>query len=348
MFIEEGDLTSVLKCQYCGSKELIVDSENVSVEKIRQKAKKEIEITRMQYEAVKEQQKKDEEEIAEFRQSKLRKWIIAFAVICLLFVFSNFSSGNILRGMVALVQTGLFIASWLFGMNILNSKRPNIHRMLAFIGFLLIIVYIRTPVPKTVNPKTVTTYTWPSGGLADHIPHPPTEYGEINTNNSSEFKISTYQVSDSKYTEYLNACKEQGYVIDAEEKTTSYTAYNSDGYKLDLTMYRSWDELEIKLDAPIAMQTIIWPNSSAGKAVPEPVSKTGEIRWEHDNSFLIYIGNTSKEDFLAYTYLCAEKGFDKDYSRGDNYYYADSKFGKYHLAINYEGFNTMRIRVDKK
>lgn len=346
MAIEEGQ--SALKCQYCGSTQIIIDSDEVAKEKIKQTTKKEIELNRLKYKIDEDKRRIAKEEADKFASSSLRKWVIAFAVICLMFAFSNFSGKNILRGIVALVQTALFIASYLYGMNILKSEKQNIHRLLALIGFLLIIVFIRTPTHREVDPKTVTPYTWPSEGLATYLPHPPTEYGEIDTNNSSTFGISTYQVTEAQYSEYVNACSELGYVVDVDSDSYSYTAFNDEGYKLSLHHYSSWNELEIQIDAPMQMQTITWPKSEAGKAVPEPESKIGIVKWEHEDSFLIYIGNTSKEDFLTYTYLCADNGFNKEYNRGDTYYYADNDSNHYHISIKYEGFNTMSINVSKE
>ena len=343
MDVEENQ--SVFKCQYCGSTQVIIDSDEVAKEKIKQSTKKEIEFNRLKYQIDKEKREKEEEEVDKFTNSKLRKWVIAFAVICLLFAFSNFSGKNILRGTVALVQAALFIASYLYGMNILKSERQNLHRLLALVGFLLIIVFVRMPTYKAVNPETVTTYTWPSNGLSTHIPQPPTEFGKIDQNDASTFKISTYQVTSEQYSEYISACSEQGYTVDVRSNSISYDAYNDEGYKLSLSYYSSWDELNIQIDAPMQMKTIIWPKSDAGRAVPEPESKEGVIKWEHDHSFLIYIGNTSKDDFLAYTYLCADNGYDKDYDRGDYYYYANSNSNNYHVSIKYEGFNIMRIEV---
>ena len=127
MEVEEGQ--SVFKCQYCGSTQIIIDSDEVAKEKIKQSTKKEIELNRLKYQIDKEKREKEEKEADEFTGSKLRKWVIAFAVICLLFALISFSGKSILRGLVALVQTALFVASYLYGMNILKSERQNIHKL---------------------------------------------------------------------------------------------------------------------------------------------------------------------------------------------------------------------------
>ena len=49
---------------------------------------------------------------------------------------------------------------------------------------------------------------------------------------------------------YIKACEDKGFTVDAEKSNSSYTATDSEGYKLDL-YYNSYDkELRISLDAP--------------------------------------------------------------------------------------------------
>ena len=80
--------------------------------------------------------------------------------------------------------------------------------------------------------------------------------------------------------------------------------------------------------------------------MPVPQSNIGKVEWEADYGFVIYVGNTTVDDFNAYVDACIEKGFDVDYRRGDTYYYADNAEG-YHVSVKYEGFNTMFVRIDK-
>ena len=62
--------------------------------------------------------------------------------------------------------------------------------------------------------------------------------------------------------------------------------------------------------------------------------------------FVIYLGNTTKDDFLEYADACYDAGFTVDYQRGDTYFRADDKDG-YHVNVQYEGNNIMFIRIDE-
>lgn len=60
----------------------------------------------------------DAEKVVSFKKSKFSKVLIIFAAICLLFCAVAFDNGQILAGIIALIQVCLFIASWLMGMQI--------------------------------------------------------------------------------------------------------------------------------------------------------------------------------------------------------------------------------------
>lgn len=89
-----------------------------------------------------------------------------------------------------------------------------------------------------------------------------------------------------------------------------------------------------------------WPESEIASLLPVPESNIGNIVWEASYGFVIYVGETSKEQYDAYVDKCKEKGFTVDYSAGDDFYYADNATG-YHLNLKYEGNNTMWVRIDE-
>ena len=60
---------------------------------------------------------------------------------------------------------------------------------------------------------------------------------------------------------------------------------------------------------------------------------------------MIYVGETSKEDYNEYVDRCYDAGFTIDYSKGDDYFRGVNEDG-YHLNVNYEGNQTMFVRMD--
>lgn len=190
------------------------------------------------------------------------------------------------------------------------------------------------------------TFEWPTSGIALQLPEPPTNKGEIDYNDEEKLWVDVRGVSEEQYSAYIEACKEKGFVIEGEKSSITYTAFNEDGYKLDLTQYRSSTEMRIRVEAPEPMAEIKWPKSDIAKRLPTPKSTFGRINWEADYGFVIYLGNTTKDDFLEYADACYDAGFTVDYQRGDTYFRADDKDG-YHVNVQYEGNNIMFIRIDE-
>ena len=186
---------------------------------------------------------------------------------------------------------------------------------------------------------------WDDIILGDMLPEPPANKGEIHTNSADDLWIDINDLSDKQFNDYVDACKEKGFTVDAESDSSSYDAYNAEGYKLSLSHYGSDADASIRLEAPMEMTTITWPTSAAGKQLPTPKSTTGKFSYEYDDNFFVYVGNTSKTDYAEYVNACSEKGFNVDYSNGDDYYYADNSEG-WHVDIRYVGNNVMSINID--
>lgn len=186
---------------------------------------------------------------------------------------------------------------------------------------------------------------WDDVILGDMIPEPPANKGEIHTNAADDLWIDINKLSDKQFNDYINACKEKGFTIDAEANSSSYDAYNTEGYKLSLGHYGSDADMSIRLEAPMEMTSITWPTSAAGKKLPTPKSTTGKFSYEYDDNFFVYVGNTTADDYSAYVNACSENGFNVDYNKGDDYYYADNSEG-WHVDIRYVGNNIMSINID--
>lgn len=186
---------------------------------------------------------------------------------------------------------------------------------------------------------------WDEMVLGTQLPQPPADKGEVRTNSLDELSVAIKNLSDKQYADYVDACKENGFTVDAEFNSSTYSAYNSEGYKLALSHYGGKSDLCIQLKKPIEMSAITWPESAAGSQLPAPKSTIGKFTFEHEDNFCVYIGSTSKEDYNAYVKACSDKGFTVNYSKGDNYYTADNGEG-WHVSLKYEGNQIMSIDLD--
>ena len=183
---------------------------------------------------------------------------------------------------------------------------------------------------------------WSKIELRDQLPEPPSNRGTLFENSDEEFWVSLDGVSDDQYNDYLDACVDKGFTVDADKSSYSYKAYNADGYSLDMS--HIGDGLSITLKAPMKFGSITWPSSTVGNMLPAPKSTTGKFSYEHDDSFFVYVSETSKADYDQYVADCSANGFNIDYDKGDTYYRADNADG-YHISLKYEGNNIMVVEI---
>ncbi len=187
--------------------------------------------------------------------------------------------------------------------------------------------------------------TWPTSGLGAMLPKPSSGTVKIMFNDDN-FYATVDKAKPDEFEKYVSACVEMGYTVDVEKDGATYNAFNEDGYHLDLSAFAHNNSMWIKLDPPIEMGALRWPNGAIGKMIPQPDSKTGKTNSEKENSFSLYVGDTTLDQFNTYADKCAEAGFDVEYDRGDKHYSADNKDG-YHLSLKFEGFNIMSIEISK-
>ena len=145
MIVDENK--QLLVCPYCGSKELIIDSDAVAVQKIKSNTEKDMFYGKLQYEAEKEKRIEEKENLASFKKSKLSKVIIVCAIICAIFCMGGFNNSkfdpkNILTSIISLVQSILFIIAYLMGVQAIKTGRNKDYILVAGIGFILVIPYM--------------------------------------------------------------------------------------------------------------------------------------------------------------------------------------------------------------
>lgn len=222
-----------------------------------------------------------------------------------------------------------------------KKKKPIYKRW----WFYVIVVIAAIAVTVSVSGNKSEKIKWDDMILSEQLPVPPKNKGEIHENTAEKLWVDINKISDKQYNDYTEACKAKGFTVDPESDSTSYGAYNSEGYKLSLSHYGSEDEMKIELEKPIEMSSITWPTSKAGKQLPAPKSTKGKFTHENDDGFNVYIGNTSKDDYNSYVKACSDKGFTVNYDKGDSFYNADNSAG-WHVSIKYEANNIMSIDID--
>lgn len=222
-----------------------------------------------------------------------------------------------------------------------KKKKPIYKRW----WFYVIIVIAAIAVISSISGNKSEKIKWSDIILSAQLPEPPKNKGEIHENTAEGLWVNINKISDKQYNDYIEACKAKGFTVDSESDSMSYGAYNAEGYKLSLSHYGSEAEMKIELEKPLELSSITWPTSKAGKQLPVPKSTSGKFTHENDDSFFVYIGNTSKDDYNNYVKACSDKGFTVNYTKGDSFYNADNSAG-WHVSIKYEGNNIMSIDID--
>ena len=335
------------ECPYCGTKysvpDLLGDTEAVRVEKIKSQAYKEVEKGKQQIESERlrqEAQKNEDASVNAFKKGKLSKVLIITLILSAIFSALAFSNGKIAAGLVGLLMLVLFFISFLIGLHIINSKVKHLHIITTIVAILLFIPFFSLFNMKSYT-KNYKDFYWNDIKLHEYLPEPKSKSADVILN-SDELLSIDIKASESDYNEYVKACIEMGYTVDSSESDSIYSAFNSDGY--DLSLYFSDDYYSIHLNAPEKLGDLEWPDSGLAKMLPVPKSKTGKIKEDSSYDFSALVGETSESDFKEYVKACKEKGFDIDYSNGDDYYNAKCSDG-YELEIRHNVLNIMEISL---
>ena len=327
---------NILICPFCGSKELIVDSEAVALEKVRSAQKLE-----------REKRASEEEAARSFEKSIFRRVLIVFAFFSLMFSAMGFTSRSFICGIIALVQMILNLLAWMIGMRIIKARARHLPRALFLIGLFLIIPFLLFfDSPGSSRVSRSSSYEWGSTALTKLIEKPASEKGEVIT--SSDTLLSAYisDMTSAQYKDYVSSCIDRGFDQDPVREGNSYIAFDQNGTKLDLDYYESTKEMALRMNAPLTLMSLQWPTSGPAAMLPKPDASTGLIEWESDYGINVYVGETARTDYATYVQRCIDAGFNVDYSRGTDYFYGDNDAGD-HLSLNYYGFNIMEIRLHK-
>lgn len=344
------DDNQILFCPACGSKELILESPDVTIQRIKSKTEKEIELEKLKHEEKrrlhemeKEQKEKESQESAKYKKSKLAFFSLLFFFVCLIITIVQFRNGFSLQGVIALAQTVLFAASWLIGMRIVKVKTNSLHIVTAILGFALIVPFIMLGGGGTTTPKT---FEWQKTGLCTMIPEPKSNVGSLKEYSWGKLEVRVLKTTKEDYDEYKQACIEKGFINEVSDSLSDYKVYNNEGYGVTLSYNKSNERMDITVETPKAIGEYKWPKSTIANLIPQYESKVGKISTDSSSRFQIYIGDVSMEDFNSYIDKCAESGFDVDYERHEKSYRAKNKDG-YDLYIYYEDYRTMQISISE-
>lgn len=348
-------------CRFCGSKydasAVTKDDKDIELAKINIQAYKETEAAKQEHELTKIREEREwqqkqqliqeeKEKKEAFKKGKFKKALVFFLVFFSFWTALALITSHIISTVIGFIQLALVIFSWLTASQSVKIKIPGIH-IISFIAALVLIIPFTKAAnfgSSSSNEKKYEAFEWENIVFCDILPEPSSNMGYIQYNSKSMLEIDISNISSNDYQAYKNKCMENGYDIVETDSGWYFTAFNKEGYELNLSHSDNKKELSIRLEAPMEMEEIKWPESIVGKMLPTPVSKVGKFSYEYEDNFFVYVGETSLDDFKDYVQKCSDNGFTVDYRNGDDFYYADNQDG-YSLSLNYKVNNIMTIQI---
>lgn len=221
-----------------------------------------------------------------------------------------------------------------------KSKKVKHIFILGFVLFFIIAFII-----ESNSMSDAEKVEWDNIILGDIIPKPTSDIMEVHTNDEKRLSIYVHDMSQNDYLTYVrNSREEKEFTIDTQDYGSSFYGYNQQGYYLDLFYDEFEDEMHISLEVPMPMIEYELPAFADNAGLPLPESELGSYHWENSDSFFLYVGNTTVEDYKLYKKECVNAGFTIEPYEGETFYSATNEDG-YKLSIGYEGFNRIKIEL---
>lgn len=351
--IDVNTMDEKVQCPYCGTNyvvsELLNESDEVRIEKIKSNTQKQIEQEKLRHEVEQKKSQEEKEEAEKFKKGKFSKVLILFAIFDVLMCATSFRDGKILAGLLAAIMTAVIIAGYLMKSHTIKEPKKGIGTIIAIVALILFIPFfgLYNSNGSSNSSSKATKINISNVELIDELPIPDKLYGRISTDRKDLLDIEIADVTKQDFKDYVEKCIDKGYTIDKDDTwDTVFDAYNEKGYniRVNFSDYGKKTTMDITLKAPEKMEEFEWPTSGLGTKVPNSKSNYGRICWDNSESFIVHVGNTSKTEYNEYVKECENNGYTLEYSKGEKTYSAKNEEG-YKLSLMYLGGDRMEISV---
>lgn len=264
--------------------------------------------------------------------------IAIFSVMCLV----AFMAGKTFAGIIAIIAVALVIVALLIKKQVIKTPRSWLYIVALILAIVLVVPYASV---FRVDNGNAEKFKWSDIVLSDVVPEPTSLFGEIISNTDTYLSVHIYKTSKADYGSYIEACKSNGFTVDANESSNSFSAYNVSGYTVSLYYNESDSKMHITVNAAKEYGALVWPESEMASMIPIPASTTGEISKDDETGFHAYVSNTSIDEFKSYIASCDDMGFTIVANDTDKTYSAKNSEG-FTLSVEYQGNNVISISVD--
>lgn len=262
-------------------------------------------------------------------------------IVSVLLTVIAYSFGRFVSGFITILSIIILVVSLLMKKDIIKVTKKWISTLLLVLAFVLLIPYFSA---FNMISDDYVKFNWNDIALSNILEKPKSSYGEIMANSDDYLSLYVNRTSEEHFNKYIESCVEKGFNIEIEQTGYSFDAYNEDGYKISLYYNDDDKQMHIGIDSAMELGTLKWSESELAQLVPIPQSNVGTIEKDDTESYVVYVGKTSKEDYKRYIDSCIEKGFNVNSNETEEYYSAKND-DSYKISIEYVGNNIMKINV---
>lgn len=197
---------------------------------------------------------------------------------------------------------------------------------------------------KEIKESVKSDFEWLESGLFTKIPRIDAGEGKIHSNDDAKLWFDIDGVSYNEIEKYIISCKEAGYTVDGVKNTHTYTAYNEEGYRLEIR--NLGDTMRIELKAPqTGTADYKWPENALAQRIPYMKSESGATGADEDEKCEIFLYGVSGEKFDAYIKLCEGAGYTIDCEKSDKEYSGFNDQG-YKISVSLDDMKKMDIILE--
>lgn len=176
------------------------------------------------------------------------------------------------------------------------------------------------------------------------LPDPSTDKGEITVNTAEELTVRLDGINAGTFNSYVSDCENKGYTVDPEKSDVTYSAFNSEGYRVSITFDPNGSTMSIDVTSPPTLNNIKWPDTPLGDLLPKPEYKNGCINESSEDLLSMDLGDMSADKYKDYVAQIKKAGYVYNEDESERHYSAENEDG-YRITADYKGNNIISVSI---
>ncbi|MBQ0065507.1 MAG: hypothetical protein KBT48_07055 [Firmicutes bacterium] len=152
--------------------------------------------------------------------------------------------------------------------------------------------------------------------------------------------LEVYKIDSKDFQEYMQACKEWGYIVDVKESDLYYNAFDEEGKHIVLYYFPKQAYYSLEVYESKIQEDLVWKKMNL---LPEPKVSKGKIEKNTEQEISAYFKMNQKE-YESYVESCKQFGYNQEPIEEARYYYAKDKAGA-NLYMSYMGADTVSVTL---